>query len=77
MAFFLVSEGASVSPCDDTITTVESDGFKYFRTQFDKVSNRVNRISVEVRDIKGKQVVRIHPFAPTTSLFASRRKWTW
>ena len=58
MAFFLVSEGASVSPCDDTITTVESDAFKYFRTQFDNVSN--NRISVEVRDIEGKQVIRIH-----------------
>lgn len=44
-----------MSSCDDTITTVESDTFKYFRTQFDSVSN--NRISVEVRDIEGKQVV--------------------
>ena len=44
-----------MSSCDDTITTVESDTFKYFRTQFDSVSN--NRISVEVRDIEGKLFV--------------------
>lgn len=63
---FLVSEGASVSSCDDTITTVESDTFKYFRTQFDSVSN--NRISVEVRDIEGKQVVGSNLFGISTSL---------
>ena len=47
-----VSEGASVSSCDDTITTVESDTFKYFRTKFTTVANK--RISVEVRDIEGE-----------------------
>ena len=41
-----------MSSCDDTVTTVESDTFKYFRTQFSTVAN--NRISVEVRDIEGK-----------------------
>ncbi|XP_067023578.1 protocadherin Fat 4-like isoform X2 [Acropora muricata] len=44
-------EGATVSSCDDTITTVESDTFKYFRTQFNTVTN--NKITVEVRDIQG------------------------
>ena len=63
---FLVSEGASVSSCDDTITTVESDTFKYFRTQFDSVSN--NRISVEVRDIEGKQIIGSNLFGIATSL---------
>ena len=47
-----------MSSCDDTITTVESDTFKYFRTQFNTVSN--NRISVEVRDIAGKQRINVH-----------------
>ena len=46
------SEGATVSSCDDTITTVESDTFKYFRTQFNTVTN--NKITVEVRDIQGE-----------------------
>ena len=55
-----------MSSCDDTITTVESDTFKYFRTQFDSVSN--NRISVEVRDIEGKQVVGSNLFGISTSL---------
>ena len=55
-----------MSSCDDTITTVESDTFKYFRTQFDSVSN--NRISVEVRDIEGKQVVGSELFGISTSL---------
>ena len=63
---FLVSEGASVSSCDNTITTVESDTFKYFRTQFDSVSN--NRISVEVRDIEGKQIIGSNLFGIATSL---------
>lgn len=70
--FVLVSEGASVSSCDDTITTVESDTFKYFRTQFDSVSN--NRISVEVRDIEGKQVVGSKLFVIATSLPISGEK---
>ena len=55
-----------MSSCDDTITTVESDTFKYFRTQFDSVSN--NRISVEVRDIEGKQVVGSELFGIAPSL---------
>ena len=55
-----------MSSCDDTITTVESDTFKYFRTQFDSVSN--NRISVEVRDIEGKQVVGSNLFGISASL---------
>ncbi|KAJ7336037.1 hypothetical protein OS493_013412 [Desmophyllum pertusum] len=54
-------EGASISSCDDTITTVESDTFKYFRTQFSTVAN--NRISVEVRDIEGIS----HLYASLTS----------
>jgi len=70
--FFLVSEGASVSSCDDTITTVESDTFKYFRTQFDSVSN--NRISVEVRDIEGKQIIGSNLFGIATSLAISGKK---
>lgn len=48
-------EGASISSCDDTITTVESDTFKYFRTQFTTVAK--NRISVEVRDIEGELLI--------------------
>ena len=55
-----------MSSCDDTITTVESDTFKYFRTQFDSVSN--NRISVEVRDIEGKQIIGSNLFGIATSL---------
>ena len=51
-SFFFLSEGATVSSCDDTITTVESDTFKYFRTQFNTVTN--NKITVEVRDIQGE-----------------------
>ena len=51
----LISEGASISSCDDTITTVESDTFKYFRTQFTTVAK--NRISVEVRDIEGEFLI--------------------
>ena len=35
---------------------MESDTFKYFRTQFSTVAN--NRISVEVRDIEGKLRLR-------------------
>ena len=50
--FLFMLEGASVSSCDDTITTVESDTFKYFRTKFTTVAN--NKITVEVRDIQGK-----------------------
>lgn len=61
-----------MSSCDDTITTVESDTFKYFRTQFDSVSN--NRISVEVRDIEGKQVVGSKLFVIATSLPISGEK---
>ena len=61
-----------MSSCDDTITTVESDTFKYFRTQFDSVSN--NRISVEVRDIEGKQVVGSKLFGISTSLPISGEK---
>ena len=48
------SEGASISPCIDTITTVESDMFKYFRTQFTTVAKN---ISVEVRDIEGEFLI--------------------
>ena len=55
-----------MSSCDDTITTVDSDTFKYFRTQFDSVSN--NRISVEVRDIEGKQIIGSNLFGIATSL---------
>ena len=55
-----------MSSCDDTITTVESDTFKYFRTQFDSLSN--NRISVEVRDIEGKQIIGSNLFGIATSL---------
>ena len=51
-----ISEGASISPSDDTITTVESDTFKYFRIQFTTVAK--NRISVEVRDIQGEFLTR-------------------
>lgn len=47
-----ILEGASISSCDDTITTVESDTFKYFRTRFTTVAK--NRISVEVKDIEGE-----------------------
>lgn len=61
-----------MSSCDDTITTVESDTFKYFRTQFDSVSN--NRISVELRDIEGKQVVGSKLFGIATSLPISGEK---
>ena len=61
-----------MSSCDDTITTVESDTFKYFRTQFDSVSN--NRISVEVRDIEGKQDVGSKLFGIATSLPISGEK---
>lgn len=49
-----ILEGASISSCDDTITTVESDTFKYFRTQF---TTAKNRISVEVRDIEGEFLI--------------------
>ena len=49
------SEGASISSCDDTITTVESDTFKYFRTKFTTVAK--NRISVEVKDIEGEFLI--------------------
>ena len=61
-----------MSSCDDTITTVESDTFKYFRTQFDSVSN--NRISVEVRDIEGKQDVGSKLFGIATCLPISGEK---
>ncbi|XP_068760232.1 protocadherin Fat 4-like [Montipora capricornis] len=54
-------EGASVSSCDDTITTVESDTFKYFKTKFTTVAN--NKITVEVRDIQGIS----HLYASLTS----------
>ena len=47
-----ISEGASVSSCDDTITSVESDSFKYFRTQFNTIAAK--RILVEIRDIQGE-----------------------
>ena len=62
-----------MSSCDDTITTVESDTFKYFRTQFDSVSN--NRISVEVRDIEGKQVVGSKLFGIATSYPFPGKNW--
>ena len=51
MKFMLFSEGAAVSSCDDTVTSVVSGSFKYFRTQFSVVNDR---ISIEVEDIKGK-----------------------
>ena len=46
----LFVEGAVVSSCDDTITTVDSGSFRYFRTSFSVVNNK---ITIEVEDKEG------------------------
>ena len=60
-----------MSSCDDTITTVESDTFKYFRTQFSTVAK--NRISVEVRDIEGESLAGTCQVKSSQFLFNSHK----
>ncbi|XP_031561240.1 protein dachsous-like [Actinia tenebrosa] len=43
-------EGATVSSCDDTTSSVEGGSFLYFKTKFESVTGG---ISVEVKDIEG------------------------
>ena len=50
--FPIFIEGSLIKSCEKSVTTVTSGSFKYFRTKFSFVTG--NRVSVEVRDKKGR-----------------------